>query len=223
MFEAVHGSAPDIAGHGVANPSGLLVAAAQMLVHLGASDTASLIKNAWLRTLEDGIHTPDIYREGLSEREVGTEDFTQAVIERLGDKPDTLEPVAYRSKGISVKPTPTPDIEKELVGIDVFIDWDEDGRDPNVIGQGLEECNGDGMALEMITNRGVKVYPSGMPETFWTDHWRCRFSATDGPVTFKQILSLLERIDEDGGFEVIKTEQLYTFDGERGFSLGQGQ
>ena len=64
MFEAVHGSAPDIAGKDVANPSGLLMAATQLLVHVGAADVAERVKNAWLCTLEDGIHTADIYREG---------------------------------------------------------------------------------------------------------------------------------------------------------------
>lgn len=60
MFEAVHGSAPDIAGKGIANPSGLLIAATQMLVHIGLPEYAEAIKNAWLCTLEDGIHTPDM-------------------------------------------------------------------------------------------------------------------------------------------------------------------
>ena len=87
MFEAVHGSAPDIAGKDVANPSGLIQAAAQMLVHVGQPETAETIENAWLTTLEDGIHTADIYREGLSRQRVGTDGFTDAVIERLGETP----------------------------------------------------------------------------------------------------------------------------------------
>jgi isocitrate dehydrogenase len=224
MFEAVHGSAPDIAGHGIANPSGLLVAATQMLVHLGVSDVAQTIKNAWLKTLEDGIHTADIYREGLSTREVGTDTFTKAVIERLGTEPSTLTPVRYQSGGIHVEPSPTPRQEKVLRGVDVFIDWDGAGRDPNVIGQGLDEAaESVHWQLKMITNRGVKVYPDGLPETFWTDHWRCRFLPSDtDAISFERVLDLLGTL-HSAGWDVIKTEHLYTFDGERAYSLGQGE
>ncbi|MCB0055374.1 MAG: hypothetical protein KDE45_00025, partial [Caldilineaceae bacterium] len=74
-----------------------------------------------------------------------------------------------------------------------------------------------------ITNRGVKVWPNGLPETFKTDHWRCRFQKRDGaPVERRQVVALLGRL-VDRGVDVIKTENLYTFDGVQGFSLGQGQ
>jgi isocitrate dehydrogenase len=222
MFEAVHGSAPDLAGKGVANPSGLLLAAVQMLVHLGESESAERIKNAWLCALEDGIHTADIYRVGLSRQLVGTSGFTEAVIERFGRAPSQLEPVHYQPGGIhvSVKPLPRPD--KRLVGVDVFLHWDEPGRDPNALGQTLTARDGDGLALKMVTNRGVKVFPEGLPETFCTDHWRCRFTATDATATFPQVLSLLARLHQ-AGLEVVKTEHLYTFDGQPGYSLGQGE
>ena len=228
MFEAVHGSAPDIAGRGIANPSGLLVAATQMLVHLGAADVAERIKNAWLCTLESGIHTADIYREGLSQREVGTDAFTDAVIDRLGETPRDLKPVRYRSGGIQVAPSPTPEQDKVLRGVDVFIDWTDADRDPDVIGDGLQEAaNAVHWRLKMITNRGVKVYPDGFPETFWTDHWRCRFvplgDAEDGDgIAFDRVLDLLGAL-HDHGWDVIKTEHLYTFDGQRAYSLGQGE
>jgi isocitrate dehydrogenase len=224
MFEAVHGSAPDIAGRGIANPSGLLVAATQMLVHLGEAEVAQTIKNAWLRTLEAGIHPADIYREGLSAREVGTEAFTDAVIERLGEEPRHLEPVRYQEGGIHVTPSSTPQQEKVLRGVDVFIDWDEEGRDPARIGRGLEEAAASvNWRLKMITNRGVKVYPGGLPETFWTDHWRCRFLPADAEgIAFARVIALLQALD-DAGWDVIKTEHLYTFDGRRAYSLGQGE
>ena len=223
MFEAVHGSAPDIAGKDVANPSGLLHGATQMLVHLGQAQVAETVKNAWLATIESGIHTADIYRPRLSKREVGTEAFTSAVIERLGERPKQLTPVQYRTGGISVKPIPTPHSEKQLVGIDVFLDWSEEGRDADALGRGLEAAAPESWKLKMITNRGVKVYPEGMPETFRTDHWRCRFLPAQGETTtFGKILELLGAISESD-FEVIKTEHLYTFDGQRGYSLGQGE
>ncbi|MCA9915888.1 MAG: NADP-dependent isocitrate dehydrogenase, partial [Anaerolineae bacterium] len=66
MFEAVHGSAPDIAGRGIANPSGLLLAGVPMLVHLGQANIATKVHNAWKRTIEDGIHTGDIFQAGRS-------------------------------------------------------------------------------------------------------------------------------------------------------------
>ena len=224
MFEAVHGSAPDVAGKGIANPSGLLTAAIQMLVHLGQSECASLIQNAWLKTLEDGMHTADIYRSGLGNTEVTTEHFTDAVIERLGDAPAKLKPVQYRAGGIHIETTPVAPKRKELVGVDVFVDWVGEDRDPNVLGSILEQAAAASeWKLKMITNRGVKVYPGGIPETFSTDHWRCRFVKPDGSVTdFDAVLRLLAEVHKSG-CEVIKTEHLYTFDGERGYSLGQGE
>src|SRR5690606_32770133 len=82
MFEAIHGSAPDIAGRGIANPSGLLLAAVPMLVHLGQSEVAARIHNAWKATIEQGVHTPDIFREGRSKMRVGTTEFAFEVIQR---------------------------------------------------------------------------------------------------------------------------------------------
>ncbi|MEX1018482.1 MAG: NADP-dependent isocitrate dehydrogenase [Litorilinea sp.] len=223
MFEAVHGSAPDIAGKRVANPSGLLMAATQMLVHVGQGEVAERINNAWLRTLEDGIHTADMYRPGLSTREVGTDGFTDGVIERLGEQPAYLKPVQYRSGRITVPPTESPYAEKKLVGIDVFLDWDEAERNADVLGQGLEAATPAGWRLVMISNRGIMVYPRGLPETYHTDHWRCRFlPRAEGPTTFPAVLELLGAIHA-GGYEVIKTEHLYTFDGQLGYSLGQGE
>jgi isocitrate dehydrogenase len=222
MFEAVHGSAPDIAGKDVANPSGLLNGAVQMLVHLGEAEVAETVMNAWLCALESGVHTADIYRPQLSEREVGTSDFTTAVIERLGERPHRLVPAHYRAGRISVHASATPRTRKELVGVDVFLDWDDAGRDPDVLGAGLEGATPAAWKLKMITNRGVKVYPGGLPETFCTDHWRCRFVPSSGSTNFTQVLELLGSVSS-AGYDVIKTEHLYTFDGAPGYSLGQGE
>ncbi|PWH13927.1 MAG: NADP-dependent isocitrate dehydrogenase [Anaerolineae bacterium] len=222
MFEAVHGSAPDIAGKGVANPSGLLVAATQMLVHLGHGEVGERIKNAWLCTLEDGIHTPDVYREQLSTREVGTQEFAQAVIERLGQQPRTLKPVRYQNRPIQIRRQPQKTAERQLVGVDVFIYWDEAGRDPNLLGKRLELAATDLLPLTLVTNRGVKVYPEGLPETFCTDHWRCRFRTAASQIQYADVLTLLQRLTA-AGLDVIKTENLYTYDGQPGYSLGQGE
>ncbi len=225
MFEAIHGSAPDIAGRKIANPSGLLVAATQMLVHLGLGDVAERVENAWLCALESGIHTADIYREGLSERGVGTFGFTDVVIANLGNEPRKLRRVQYRKGAITVPKPRRTTSKKVLEGIDVFLDWDEGDRNPEVLGKALELAVTDtALELKMITNRGVKVYPDGLPETFWSDHWRCRFVpvASSTQLTFDHLLSLLAAVHA-AGLEVIKTEHLYTFDGVRGYSLGQGE
>jgi len=227
MFEAIHGSAPRRAGQNMANPSGLLLGGVMMMVHIGQPEVAEKVHNAWLKTIEDGVHTYDIFRDGVSKQKVGTKEFADAVIERLGQKPETLEPVTYAGgAGIpkasdAIRRNPA---KKELQGVDVFLDWTDDNRDPNVLGEKLGKAGNDDVELTMITNRGLKVWPKGAPETFCTDHWRCRFmSTTSGKVvTQQQIIDLLQRVN-DLSFEIIKTEQLYTFDGEPGFSLGQGQ
>lgn len=229
MFEAVHGSAPDIAGQDIANPSGLLLSAVMMLVHLGRSAPASAIHNAWLRTLEDGVHTADVFHAGRSAQRVGTRDFAEAVIARLGQRPQRLGAVDYpeREPESLVHPEqPAQSREpaiKTLVGTDVFLNWDEAGRDPAVLGQALESLAGPEFALSLITNRGVKVYPQGFSQTLRTDHWRCRFPAANGHSPRpRDIAALLLRL-ADAGFDAVKTENLYAFDGVRGYSQAQGE
>lgn len=224
MFEAIHGSAPDIAGQGAANPSGLLLAAVMMLVHLGLGDVAARVHNAWLRTIEDGIHPADIYRAGQSAGLAGTEAFADAVIARLGQKPAQLEPVTYSRVSASSKPAAAPApasrANKTLVGIDVFIDSTDR---PEVLAARLQGAVRALIPLTMITNRGVKVWPAGHAETLCTDHWRCRFEAAPGKAFNPAMaVELLRRLAAEG-VPFIKTEQLYLFDGEPGYSLGQGQ
>src|SRR5678816_2580601 len=96
MFEAIHGSAPRRAGQNLANPSGLLLGAVMMLVHVGQTSIAEKVHNAWLRTIEDGVHTYDIFDEGTSKQKVGTKEFARAVVERLGKKPKTLQEIKYK-------------------------------------------------------------------------------------------------------------------------------
>ncbi|MCC5815476.1 MAG: hypothetical protein JJT78_12025 [Leptospira sp.] len=113
---------------------------------------------------------------------------------------------------------------EELVGVDIFIDSYED-RDPNKMGEKLTKITEGVLKLKMITNRGVKVYPDGQPETFLTDHYRCRFISSEGngkPISHSQITKALDIFSKEG-FDFIKTENLYTFDGEIGYSLGQGE
>ncbi|MEQ8848341.1 NADP-dependent isocitrate dehydrogenase [Botrimarina sp.] len=226
MFEAIHGSAPTIAGQDVANPSGLILAAVQMLTHVGKPEVAERVHNAWLRTIEDGVHTPDVYDGSVSRQRVGTQAFADALAERLGESPKKLAPASYAGrKPLDLPATqPAAKPKKELVGVDVFIDWDRPGRKPEMLAIFLQSAAQHlGMKLKMITNRGVKVWPEGLPETFCTDHWRCRFVALDGgPVTHGQVTALLGRIARQG-LDFIKTEHLCTFDGQPGYSMGQGE
>src|SRR5438105_5214105 len=98
MFEAIHGSAPRRAGQNLANPSGLLLRSVMMLVHIGQQDVAERVHNAWLRTIEDGIHTYDIYDERVSKQKVRTKEFASAVVERVGRKPEKFKVVSYSGK-----------------------------------------------------------------------------------------------------------------------------
>jgi isocitrate dehydrogenase len=224
MFEAIHGSAPRRAGQNVANPSGLLLGAVQMLIHINQAPVAEKVHNAWLKTLEDGIHTYDVYDESVSKQKVGTKEFAQAVIQRLGQKPTKLKAVDYSKavgKTIQVKLKPTVASKKELVGFDVFVNFKD--RDANKLGEQVKNFKAGNMVFNMITNRGVKVYPDGFPETFCTDHWRCRFKNAElKPSTYSDAMSIMKQV-HDAGLEIIKTENLYTFNGEPGFTLGQGQ
>jgi isocitrate dehydrogenase len=225
MFEAIHGSAPDIAGQGIANPSGLLNGAIMMLVHLGHNELAARITNAWLKTLEDGIHTGDIYNEDISTKKVNTFEFADAVIERLGENPEKRHIVSFgsSSKPISINhPKRYPSVNKELIGVDVFIQWDESDRNPNVLGSKMSSIEESGLRMKLISNRGIEVFPGGNENTFCTDHWRLRFVAENNKTSMTDILKLQEKIYVLG-FDIIKTENLYNFDGASGFSGGAGQ
>lgn len=223
MFEAIHGSAPRRAGQNLANPSGLLQGAIMMLNHIGQSDVAEKVQNAWLKTIEDGIHTYDIYKEGVSKEKVGTKEFAQAVVARLGHKPQVF-PAVYYDKNIPMvlpKYKKKQAAKKELVGVDIFVHWN--GTNADELAGLVQKMNFGDIKLSMITNRGIKVWPEGFEETFCTDHWRCRFKPKDGGTMAKdaiiELLSKASQLDID----VIKTENLYFFDGVQGFSLGQGQ
>ena len=232
MFEAIHGSAPDISGMKIANPSGLLNAAVMMLTHVGEIETADTIKNAWLTTIEQGYHTADIYKEGISKEKVSTGEFADKVISNLGKKPENFKR-SELSKGKGVINIPhyvRKNQTQVLVGTDIFINWK--GSNPEEIGNNLEDITDSNMKLKMITNRGVKVFPGGISETYCTDHWRCRFvskssEVKDGKLTYKSVeyshvIELLTNLNI-AGMEVVKTENLYEFDGKRAFSLGQGE
>lgn len=221
MYEAIHGSAPDIAGRGIANPSGLLNGAIMMLRDMGLPQAAT-IENAWLRTLEDGLHTGDVRLSVPNAKRVGTREFAEGIVARLGQKPVVLKPASETHAGAVKIPVVPPRAEqvRALVGVDVFLAW---RGSPAELGPKVVEAISGPFELQMITNRGVKVWPDGFPETFCTDHWRCRFQRPDKrPIDSQDIIDLLSGV-AGAGLDFIKTENLYTFDGEAGFTAGQGQ
>lgn len=232
MFEAIHGSAPDIAGKNIANPSALINASVMMLEHIGEIESANKIKNAWLKTIEEGYHTADIYQSDISKEKVSTSDFADRVILNLGKEPEYLRVSNLMSGDYKINiPAFVRKVKKKvLLGVDIFLEWN--GANPDELGNSLLKITPTDMKLKMITNRGVKVFPDGISETYCTDHWRCRFVSSDSKIEYnnlvykavdqKQILNILSIFNNEG-FEVIKTENLYEFDGVRGFSLGQGE
>lgn len=227
MFEAVHGSAPDIAGQGIANPSGLILGAVQMLAHIGQGDIAGKIHNAWLKTIEDGIHTGDIYREETSTQKVGTDDFTNAVIERLGQTPDTLKIVDYSSApagGLKLPELSLKSKDKQhRVGVDIVLNWDGSADDlaARVNNCLEEEFN---LELRMISNRGTKVWPQGNAGTFCADNWRLRFMVIDDTVELKtsQVIALMDALNRND-LNFNKSTMLNTFNGFPGWTVAQGE
>ena len=222
MFEAIHGSAPRRAGQNLANPSGLLLGSVLMLVHINQPEVAERVHNAWLRTIEDGMHTYDIFTEGVSAAKVGTKEFAAAVCERLGQKPNRLKPVSYARRPAAASAgsaTTAANSAMELKGIDLFVYWPS--RNPNTLADAVGKLAGDGLALQVIDNRGVKVWPAGMAETFCTDCFRCRFVA-DGKTDMVRLLDVAHRV-AGAGIEIALTQTLRSFNGQLGYSLVQGQ
>ena len=221
MFEAIHGSAPRRAGQNLANPSGLLHGAILMLVHIGQAEVAERVHNAWLKTIEDGVHTYDIFSEGISKQKVGTREFGEAVIARVGQEPSVLKPARYVNapSQLGQRAAARDRAEKMMVGVDLFLDWSDGSADE--LARRVVPLGGSGLELKAISNRGTKVWPNGSPETFCTDHWCCRFLGQDTktPVSHDQVVALLGRVAR-ARLDFIKTEGLFTFDGERGYSAG---
>jgi len=222
MFEAIHGSAPRRAGQNLANPSGLLLGSVLMLVHINQPESAERVHNAWLRTIEDGVHTYDIFTEGVSTVKVGTKEFAAAVCQRLGQKPNRLKPVSYAKRpeaGPARAEAAPPSMAMELKGIDIFVYWPS--RDPNALAAAVGKLAGEGMTLQVIDNRGVKVWPKGMAETFCTDSFRCRYVA-DGKTDQAKLMEVAQRV-AGAGIDIALTQTLRGFNGTTGYSMVQGQ
>ena len=221
IFEAVHGSAPDIAGRGIANPSGLLLSAVMMLRHLGQMDTARRIKNALLHVIEEGrVRTADFACGGKS---AGTDEFTGAVIDALGKEPSRLAGGDYRRLQLPA-PGPQSVIEpkqRAVTGADIFI---ESTLTPKVLGDSLVAlASGSPFTLSMISNRGTQVYPGATPLTDCVDVYRCRFVAREPgvPVGDADLLTLLAKVA--AAYRWMHVEKLQSFDNAPGYTRAQGE
>lgn len=220
MFEAVHGSAPRLAGQNKANPSGLLFASILMLNYLGYNEIAARIHNAWLKTIESGIHTYDIYHEETSKEKVGTQEFAEAVAKFLGEKPEILKPVVYKkTTKLKALASPHPEKHKRLcVGIDIYLY----SKVPPIELQQKIAHTDTPLQLKMLSNRGAVVWPEGQPETFCVDQFRARFAHKQQGrlATPEELLATQSALIEEG-FDIIKTENLYFIDEKPGFSSSE--
>ncbi len=225
MFEAVHGSAPDIAGKDIANPSGLLNGAIMMLVHIGQPKIATLIQNAWLKTLEDGIHTADIYNEKISSKKVGTKEFATEVIKRFGQKPTKIKAISHaktEEKIIEYQPIIDMSEKKQLVGVDIYLDWQ--GDDVSSLAKQIEDIADSELRLQMISSKGLKIWPGSIMAKIDGDYFSLRFVPNNQEkiTTHKEIIYLLNKISAIG-LDFVQIENLYSFDDKLGFSLSQGE
>lgn len=226
LFEAVHGSAPTIADQNIANPSGLLNAAIMMLTHIGQGDIATLIENAWKKTLEEGIHTQDIYHTNISSKKVGTKEFAQEVIKRLGATPSMLQVARYSTLPTHENDERTYSINiteiKSLIGVDVFLHMNV--LSAHDVATKIQDINLEELELKTISSMGLKLWPHNDRFELISDHWCCRFMAktTGAEIQHLAIADLL-KILSNNHIDFIKTENLFLFDKKPGFSLAQGK
>jgi isocitrate dehydrogenase len=233
IFEAVHGTAPDIAGRGIANPTALLLSGLMMLRHIGLTKPAAIIQNALFASLEAGIRTGDFGDK--TKPALGTKDFTKAIMDRLGQKPRTVTPAPIPEDGAAptFKRLPRPEhqevirtfanIVTQVTGCDLYLDTP---LPPTALADEMSRAANDTpFKLTLISNRGTQVWPTGSIYTECVDYYRVRFELKDGiaPGSFGQArcIALLDKIAEK--FTVCSYELLRTFDGVRGYSLAQGQ
>ncbi|OFW80459.1 MAG: isocitrate dehydrogenase [Alphaproteobacteria bacterium RIFCSPLOWO2_01_FULL_40_26] len=236
MFEAIHGSAPDIAGQNIANPCGLIQASVMMLNHIGQNETAAKIRNAIYKTIEDGMHTTDIYNEQTSKKKLGTKEFTAAVIARLGQKPEKL-PELVNSKKSSINNGQIPEArstlkqvqhrlheaQKSLTGFDLFIDWQKEFDDLLAL---LKTFENEKLAIKTISAKGLILWPlidKHMMPNYAKGLTMLRFiGKNDQPITHQDIIDMLSYLNEKN-IDFVKYEGLYSFDGQPSYSSGQGE
>lgn len=226
IFEAVHGTAPDITGQNIANPTALLLSGLAMLRHLGFMGHAARIENALLYTLETGVRTGDFGDRNLPA--LNTTAFIHTIIANLGKTP-TLNPRPIQED----KPiTPTQykleknplimseeKIQEKIVGADFFV---ESAEQPTAVAQKFQSCLTEGFELITISNRGTQVWPKGSVFTNLVNQYRCRIERIgDDACTQEDILKLYAALLK--AFKVCSIELLNMWGDKKGYSLAQGQ
>jgi len=235
IFEAVHGTAPDIAGRGLANPTSLILSGLMMLRHIGLTREAALLENALLATLESGVHTGDFAGSGEKKTPpVGTFEFTKAIIGRLGTKPTTVPPVMVPDANEPPKERPARPAGQEVirtfkgiithvVGCDIYLDT---VLSPLALAEEMTRAAMDTpFKLTLISNRGTQIWPTGSVYTECVDYYRVRFELKEGVATGtigqSRTVALMDKIADK--FTVCSYELLRIFDGVKGYSMAQGQ
>lgn len=219
IFEAVHGSAPDIAGKNIVNPTAFLFTTALLLRHLNLFDAATTLEQALLYTL--GIEKA-FPRDLDKTSSLGTREFTDIVIQNLGKTTTFWPPRTYKPLHLPPLPIPPQNLSCKEVGFDIFI---ESSLSPEALGAQLEElCFASPFELKMISNRGIQVYPPlGVLATDTVDHWRARFflQNKEAPLKDLDILQFVQTLGMSQRWMHI--EKLYEFDGSPGFTKAQGE
>jgi isocitrate dehydrogenase len=232
IFEAVHGTAPDIVGQNKANPTALILSGVMMLRHVGMLKQAAVLENALLSALESGVRTADFGDAGKPA--LGTREYARAVAGHLGNKPKTVPPAAASEQGAPTAPPRVRPMHQEVirtftnvvtqvVGCDIYLD---SPLSSIAVAEEMMRASQDTpFKLTLISNRGTQVWPTGSVYTECVDYYRVRFELREGvvPGSFGQArcVALMDKIAEK--FTVCSYELLRTFDGVRGYSLAQGQ
>lgn len=226
IFEAVHGTAPDIAGKNIANPTALLLSGLAMLRHLGIMAEAAIIENALLYTLENGVHTGDFGDK--SKPSVNTTQFSDAIIANFGKKPNIgakpdlpnmpVTPTSFKLEKNPMLVSKEMQDEK-IVGVDMFIESEEQ---PEIIAKKCQRHAGVKFKLVSISNRGTQVWPTGSIFTNLVNQYNARFESLDGEPLFQQdIIGLY--VSLSGNFKICSFELLNMWGDKKAYSLAQGQ
>lgn len=226
IFEAVHGTAPDIAGKNIANPTALLLSGLAMLRHLGFMENAAIIENALLFTLESGVHTGDFGDK--STPSLNTTEFAEAIISNFGKSPQVnakpllpnmpMTPTMFKLEKNPMMISKEMENEK-IVGVDLFI---ESAEQPLIIAKKCEHHGGVKFKLINISNRGTQVWPTGSVYTNLVNQYNVRFESFNAePMSQQDILGLY--ISLSGDFKICSSELLNMWGDKRAYSLSQGQ
>ena len=226
IFEAVHGTAPDIAGKGIANPTALLLSGLSLLRHIGLTENAGTIENALLYTLEQGVRTGDF--GDRNKPALNTKQFAEAIVSNFGkmpahgakpiipNQPGTPAPFKLEHNSMMISNEPQ---QEKIVGVDMFIECNEQ---PEVIAQKSQLHGGVKFKLINVSNRGTQVWPTGSKYTNLVNLYNVRFeSLHEAGLTQQDVIGLYVSLSAD--FKVCSIEVLNMWGDKRGYSLAQGQ